>query len=492
MQRTTLALLLISLAGCAPVGPDFVRPDVATQPAWLDTELAAFEPSPTDLSGWWKSLGDPVLDELIVAAHRHNNSLEIAGLRVLESQASLGIATGLKYPQAQVAVGDATAVGASESAANTAAGDLEFTQYNLGAKISWEIDFWGRYRRGIEAADAAMLASLADYDDLLVLLTAQVVDTYTVIRTIEEQLRLANRSLEIQERSYEIVGVLFRNGETSELDALQAQTLLLSTRASIPPLEAGLKQAKNALAVLLGEAPGAVDARLGSASAVPTPPSTLAIGVPADLLRQRPDVRGAEHRARAQNALVGVATADLYPSFSLNGFLGLAAAGNTDTTRTGDSGIGELFRAESLTYSAGASFVWPFLNYGRIQNNILVQDARLRQALVAYRETVIRAAREVEDAMAEYVATLEQDRVLGETVGVAERAAELSMLRYQEGFADYQRVLDSQQALFAQQQRYASNHGAVVRALAAIYRSLGGGWQGATSAAERIGQDDKR
>ena len=489
-MRLSLALFAAAIAaGCAPVGPDFVRPDAPEHPAWLEAEIGAFETSPAELAGWWRTLEDPVLDELIEAAHRHNNNLEIAGLRVLEAQANLGIAAGLKYPQAQVAVGDATALGASESAANTAAGDLEFTQYNLGAGVSWELDFWGRFRRGVEAADAALLASVADYDDLLVLLTAQVVDVYVVVRTTEEQLRLAKDSLAIQERSYEIVDVLFRNGESSELDALQAKTLLLSTRASIPPLEAALKQARNALAILLGETPGDIETRLKGEGLLPVVPETVLVGVPADLLRQRPDVRAAEYRARAQNALVGVATADLYPSFSLNGFLGLTAAGNTETTRTGESGFGELFRAESLTYSAGASFVWPFLNYGRIRNNILVQDTRLRQALVAYRETVIRAAREAEDAMAEYLAARQQDLVLTETVQVAQRSAELSMLRYQEGFADYQRVLNSQQALFTQQQRYAANRGAVIRGLAAIYRSLGGGWQDAIRPADRIEQD---
>jgi len=313
-MRLSLALFAAAIAaGCAPVGPDFVRPDAPQNPAWLEAEIGAFETSPAELVGWWRTLEDPVLDELIEAAHRHNNNLEIAGLRVLEAQANLGIATGLKYPQAQVAVGDATALGASESAANTAAGDLEFTQYNLGAGVSWELDFWGRFRRGVEAADAALLASVADYDDLLVLLTAQVVDVYVVVRTTEEQLRLAKDSLAIQERSYEIVDVLFRNGDSSELDALQAKTLLLSTRASIPPLEAALKQARNALAILLGETPGDIETRLKGEGLLPVVPETVLVGVPADLLRQRPDVRAAEYRARAQNALVGVATADLYP-----------------------------------------------------------------------------------------------------------------------------------------------------------------------------------
>jgi NodT family efflux transporter outer membrane factor (OMF) lipoprotein len=401
-------------------------------------------------------------------------------LRVLESQANLGIATGLQWPQIQAAVGDATAIGASESNANTVAGDLSFSQYNLGANVAWEIDFWGRFRRGIEAADAGFLASVASYDDLMVLLIAQVATTYTAILSAEEQLRLAEESVAIQRRSYEIVEVLYLNGESSELDALQAETLLLSTEAAIPGLKTALQQARNALSVLLGLPPSDIESMLGESRSLPDLPDDVSVGIPANLLRQRPDIRQAELQAIAQNALVGVANANLFPSFSLNGYIGVAAAGNTDTTRTGDSGIGELFRSESLTYSVGPSFVWPFLNYGRIRNDIRVQDARLQQALVAYRETVIQAAREVEDSMTALARSREQDDILASTVGVAQRSSDLSLLRYTEGFADYQRVLNAQQALFTAQQRYAANRGAVLANFIALYRSMGGGWQSTT------------
>lgn len=476
-MRLILLLVVALLAACAPVGPEFVRPDVPANPAWLEAELEQFETSAPELADWWRQLNDPVLDRLIETALQQNNSLRIAGLRVLESQASLAIARGSQYPQGQVAVGDATAIGASESNANTGAGDLDFTQFNLGASISWEIDFWGRFRRGIEAADANMLASIASFDDAKLLLIAAVADTYVAIRSIEEQLRLAEESAAIQERSYEIVEVLYRNGESSELDALQARTLLLSTLATIPGLETSLQQAKNALSALLGMPPSDLGDYLASEGVLPVLPESVAVGVPAELLRQRPDVRRAELQAYAQNSLVGVANANLYPSFSLNGFIGVAAAGNTDSSRNGESGFDAMFRSDSLTYSVGPAFVWPFLNYGRIRNDIRVQDARLQQALVQYSETVIQAAREVEDSMTALTRSQEQDRILTESVQVAARSSELSLLRYREGFADYQRVLDSQQALFSQQQRYAANRGTVISNFIAVYRSLGGGWQ---------------
>lgn len=479
-RNSRVALLLLSgvAAACAPVGPDFVRPDYAANETWSDIAREDFQFTPQDSVEWWGILDDPVLDRLVAAARETNNNVRVAGLRVLEARASLDITLGGRYPQAQFAAGDATRINLSESNANTAGGaDLSYWQFNVGANASWEIDFWGRFRRGIESADANLLASIASYDDTLVLLAAQIADVYTVIRTTEEQLRIARENLVLQERSYDIVDVLYRFGANNELDVQQAQTLLLSTRATIPGFEITLRQAHHALATLLGLPPADLTQMLGGEGKIPEVPAHIPVGVPADMLRQRPDVRRAELLAITQNAQVGVAKADLYPSFSINGSLGLAASGDTNTTRTGDSGFTELFRADSLTYTIGPSFVWPFLNYDRIKSNVRVQDARLQQALVQYRETVIQAAREVEDSMVAFAGSQLQDDILLDTVESAKRSTELSMLRYQEGFADYQRVLDAQQALFAQQQRYIGNKGFAIRSLISVYRALGGGWQ---------------
>ena len=474
--------LLALIAGCASVGPDYERPATPLQPAWLAEERLELDTSAAELADWWTRLDDPVLDELIRKAIAENNNIRIAGLRVLEAQARLGIAVGNRYPQTQVLLGDLTASGISDSTGDI--GDSEFIESNLAASVAWEVDFWGKFRRGIEAADANLLGSIENYNDVLILVTAQVADAYARLRSAEEQLELARNSVEIQQRSYDIVEVLYRNGQNSELDSLQAKTQLLGTQATIPNLEQTIRQTKNAIAVLLGTAPTDLEPLLGEQGRLPDIPAELAVGIPADLLRQRPDVRQAELRAIAQNANVGVATANLYPSFSLNGLIGLSASGNNN------DGSGDLFSTESLGYSAGASFVWPFFNYGRIRNNIRVQDARLQQELVRYRETVIQAAREVEDALVALEGTAAQDAILAEGVATAKRSADLSILRYQEGFADYQRVLNAQQALFTQQQRYASNRGAVMRSLVAVYRSLGGGWQSARP--ENYVSDDDR
>lgn len=478
MRRFYSLTLAVLVSACAPVGPDFIKPDAPVNTTWPDRFRTDFEFSPQQQVEWWQLLEDPALTELIEHAHRNNNNLKVAGLRVLESRAILGIAIGNQYPQGQVAFGDASTVQASESNANTGGGgDLNFSQYNLGVSATWELDFWGRFRRGIEAADASLLATIASYDDLFVLLTAQVADAYAVVRTTEELLRIARENVVIFERSYEITDVIFRNGHGSDLDVQRSLTLLLGTRASIPSLEITLHQAENALSVLLGMPPTDLSAILGAQGELPDVPETIAVGLPAELLRQRPDIRQAELLAMAQNARVGVATADLYPSFSLNGTLGLAAAGNTNTTRTGDSGFSELFRSESVTYALGASFVWPFLNYDRIQNNIRIEDARLQQALILYRETVIQAARDVEDAMVSFEGSQQQDALLADSVSAALRSTDLSLIRFQEGFADYQRVIDAQQSQIVQQQRFVSNRGLAVRSLISLYRALGGGWQ---------------
>ena len=463
MRLKILAPLLLA-AGCTTVGPEYVRPETTVNPDWLETEQEQFDTSPAELSDWWQTLDDPVLDELIATAIRQNNGIKIAGLRILEAQANLNIATGNQYPQVQAVTGDASI---------TDSGDLTIQQYSLGAGLSWELDFWGRFRHGIEAADANYLATVANFDDVMVIVTATVADAYVVIRATEEQLKLANDSLALQQRSFEIVDVLYRNGSSSELDALQARTLLLSTEATIPELEATLLRAKNALSVLLGMAPSSLERYFTGSGVQPKVPDSIALGLPTDLLRQRPDVRQAELQAMAQNALVGVATANLYPSFSLTGFLG----GSSRDVDSGNTMIDGLLTSDSGAFSLGANFVWPFLNYGRIRSNIEVQDARLQQALVAYQETVIQGAREVEDALASLYSTQAKDIILSESVTIAQRSADLAFLRYQEGFADYQRVLDAQQALFAQQQRYAANRGEVVRSVIKLYRSLGGGWQ---------------
>jgi outer membrane protein TolC len=269
---------MLCLAACTSVGPEYSRPESPLGPDWYQEELAGLSTSPLEEVAWWKRFGDPELDRLVERALAENNTLEIAGLRVLESRAQLGIATGLQYPQSQVMAGGATGVSASNNAANTAAGDLEYVQYDLGAAVTWEIDFWGRYRRGIEAADALYLQSLAARDELTVLVASQVALAYLTLRTIEDQIRITLDNVASQQRSFDIVDVQFRNGDTSELDVLQTQTLLLSTQATLPVLNANLDKARHALSVLVDLPPDALDPRSPWTRAGPYHPMPEPIG----------------------------------------------------------------------------------------------------------------------------------------------------------------------------------------------------------------------
>jgi len=468
--RLFILIASLWLLACAPVGPDFVHPELDSTGQWLESAEQGLEPVPAEVARWWQVFNDPVLNELVETARENNNTLEIAGLRVLESRAQLGLAVGAIYPQSQRISGSGSNISPPESSGATS----NYWQYGLNASVAWEADFWGRFRRGIESADAAFMASIAAYDHALVLLTAQVVDTYTLIRATEEQLRISRENIVIQERSFAITEVLYRNGQDSGLDMQQANSLLLSTKSTIPALETALKQARNALSILLGQSPGALTtllAREKDPESIPVIPVDIPVGFPADMLRRRPDVRQAELQALAQNALVGLAEADLYPSFSLIGSIGLTAGGPIDDD------FDNLFDSDAITYSIGPSFSWPFLSYGRIRNNIRVQDARFQQTLINYRETVLQAAREAEDAMAGFNGSTRQAALLKKTVASSKRSNELAILRFREGFSDYQRVLDSQQALFSQQQRYVTSQSDKVRSLIALYKALGGGWE---------------
>ena len=463
---------------CASLGPDFTVPESQVEQDWIDSEHPSISQAETDGSDWWQAFNDPILNELVALAYQQNLPLKIAGVRIFEARAQLGIAIGQRYPQTQQLRGGVTNVSLSESGANSVFTDPNYWDYDIGFDASWEIDFWGRFKRGIESADAGLLAEIANYDDFLVSLISEVANAYVVIRTFEERLNLARENVEIQERSLHITEVRFRNGATTELDVQQAKSLLRNTQALIPRLETGLRQAKNALSVLLGMPPNDLQALLGDRyGIIPTASESLSVGIPADLLRRRPDVQSAELRAASQSALIGVAKADLYPSFSLNGSLGLLSSSGTSTTRTGKSGADELIDSDSVEFIGGPAFRWNIFNYGRIKNNVRVQDARFQQLIIDYQQTVLRAAQEVEDAMVGFLRTKEEASFLEGSVEASARSVELALLQYRDGVSDYTRVLDTQEFLVNQQDSLTATKGEIARNIIAMYKALGGGWQ---------------
>lgn len=480
-----LGIILALLAGCA-VGPDYIRPQPPEITEWIEMENAKLVIEPADLAVWWEQFDDPVLDSLIKTAHQQNLSLHIAGIRILEARAQLGIAVGSQYPQLQQLRGDYAGYGLSENTANTTAGiDTRYTAANIGFDAGWELDFWGRFRRAVESGIWNLDASIAGYDDILVTLTAEVARTYVAIRTLEARLSIARENIEIQQRSLQIARVRFEGGDVTELDVAQARALLAGTQASIPRLEAQLRQAKNALAVLLGMLPTDVEPMLGQAGLIPATPVEAAVGVPAELLRRRPDIRLAESRMAAQSSLIGVAKADLYPRFTLFGSIGLSASNASLTAAgfPGGSSLGDIANSDSLTYYGGIGFAWDIFNYGRVQNRVRVQDARFQQLVVDYKNTVIKAAQETEDGLAAFFRSQEEVVFLEQSAAAANRSVELSMIQYREGLTDYQRVLDTQRFQAQAQDFLTTTQGSVLLNLIAVYKALGGGWQG------RLGQD---
>ncbi|MCQ8103727.1 efflux transporter outer membrane subunit [Methylomonas sp. SURF-2] len=477
--RAVVLLATAMTAGCMTVGPDYEKPKLDVQDTWLDVSNPALKRGDVELGHWWTVFQDPILNRLVDEARRQNLTLQAAGVRILESRAQLGIATGFEYPQVQQANGDLGFQQISAHAPNTAPQiDRAYGSAGVGFDAGWELDVWGKFRRGVEASQANLEASIATYDDVLVTLTAEVARAYVLIRTLEAKIQVALDNLQIQTETLKIADALYGGGLITELDYLQAKTLLSNTEATIPPLQAGLRQAKNSLSVLLGKTPGTVDSYLGNSGAIPTIPKEVAVGVPADLLRRRPDIRQAENQLMSQSALIGVAKADLYPHFSLLGSINFRASDAALTFATGGaSSLGDIFKSNSFQYSIGPSVSWDIFNYGRISNRVRVEDARFQALAVSYRNTVLNAAREAENAIIGFLKAQDEKLKLKQSVDASKRSTDLSFYQYSEGLVDYQRVLDSQRSLVTAQERFTNVSGEVANNLIALYKALGGGWE---------------
>ena len=465
---------VLLLGGCKTVGPDFEKPEADVADTWLNAEDERVDTSSTAYRDWWEVFEDPALSSLIDTAYAQNLSLQVAGLRVMEARAQLGIASGLKYPQAQ-SVGGGYAYSRSSINApplvNLPADVLQNVDRTNGVwsasfDAAWEADIWGKFRRGVEAADAALAASMLNYDAVLVTLTGDVAALYTAVRTLDERLAFARTNVDLQNQALDLAGKRYKLGATSELDVQQARGLLYNTKAMIPALELGRDQAQNTLSFLLGMPPSDLEELLGESGKIPAAPQSVAIGIPADLLRRRPDIRAAEMAAAAQSAAIGISQADLYPSFVLAGSIGVAGAGFSDQ-----------FNSGATTGFITPFFKWNIFNYGRIKNNVRIQDARFEQAVTTYQNVALAAAKEVQDGLQGFLRTGEQVGYLESAVKASSAAAGLALVQYREGIADYTRVLNAQSALLQQQDALTSARGQVVSNLVATYKALGGGWQ---------------
>jgi len=460
------ALLGPLLAACA-VGPDYEAPDVtATVPdAWRAEVEAEMSSDASPLVRWWETFGDTTLTGLVRRAESENRDLVAAVGRVEEARALRGVAKGGLLPDL-VLDGSYTRFQLSENGLQGS--ELQGQQFDLwsgGLSLSWEIDLFGRVRRGVEAASAELGASVEDYRDVLVTLYAEVAAAYVDTRTFQQRLTFANANADAQRRSLQLTRDRFRAGLTSALDVTQAESNLATTEAQIPALEDGLNRSLNRLAVLLGEPPGDLHDALAEPAPIPMPEGEVAALLPAELLRRRPDIRRAERRLAAQTARIGIATADLYPSFSLTGFLGLESLE-----------LDEFGEGESVSWSVVPGVRWNLFSGGKIRNRIRAEEARTRQALAAYEQTILLALEETGNSLIAYGREQERRDRLLEAVRASERSVEIVATQYRSGLTDFQRFLDSQRSLFNQQDALAVSAGQVTKNLISVNRALGGGW----------------
>jgi NodT family efflux transporter outer membrane factor (OMF) lipoprotein len=445
------------------VGPDYKTPEIAAPVEWSQNfraGLNAAEPEAETLAKWWTTLGDADLSNLMERATRGNLNLKKAQARIREARARRGIAEAGLFPALNVG-GSATVSRSSEDSGSGQRREL----YRTGFDASWELDVFGGVRRSIEAAQGDLEASAADYQDVLVSLFAEVALNYVEARTFQTQLQVAEENLKAQAETLQLTEWRFAAGLVSSLDVEQAKTNLESTRSQLPKLRSNIEAAKNRLAILLGVFPGTLEAQLAARKPIPEAPLEVAIGVPAEVLRRRPDVRRAERQLAAQTARIGVATADLYPKFSLPGSIGLEALS-----------ANHLFSTANRAWSLMGSFAWTVFKGGAIRQNIEVQNALQEQALEQYEATILTALEEVENSLVAYAEEQDRRDTLTEATQAAQRAAELARDQYASGLIDFQTVLDAERSVLSFQDQLAQSRGQVTSNVISLYKALGGGW----------------
>jgi NodT family efflux transporter outer membrane factor (OMF) lipoprotein len=460
------------------VGPDYGRPPAPVAAEWIQANDPGVQSH--HLQDWWQVFQDPTLDALIATAYEQNPTLRIAGTRVLEARAGQAIAVGNIFPQTQQATASYSRVnlnsnlpliGPIASVLPPNDRSLAFSNWFDGFNLSWELDLWGRIRRNIESNNASLDASVEDYDAALVTLLADVATNYVQYRVAQQRIKIARDNVRIQEGVLALAAEKFRVGTTNRLDVEQARTVLEQTRSTIPSLQITLGQANDTLCTLLGMPPRNLEPELGpgpdlGSNPMPSTPAWVATGIPADLLRRRPDVRSAERRVAAQSAQIGVAEAALYPTLAVNGIIGWDAAN-----------FSQFFETKSFIGAVFPSFSWNILNYGRIKNNVRLQLARTQELIATYQNTVLSAGREVQTPLRGFLRSREQAEDLDRSVRAATAATQLGVQQYRTGTIDFNRVFNLETTQVQQQDQLALASGNIALNLVNVYRALGGGWE---------------
>lgn len=465
MKQKPAALLvsLSLLSGCVMVGPDYKAPATGTPAAWhrLDAgkEVVRGE-AVGDISRWWRGLNDPLLAELVDDALQSSPDMRLAQARLREARARRTVARSGLYPE----VGASATASRSKSSEEIGSGDTR-NAFSAGFDASWEIDVFGGVRRGIEAAQADLESSEADLHNTQVSLAAEVALNYVELRAFQNRLAIARDNLAAQAETLQLTDWRAQAGLVSSQDVEQARTNYEQTRAQIPSLETSLAEAEHRLAILLGRQPGSLNERLAAGAELPMAPASIAVGIPADTLRQRPDVRAAERRLAAETARVGVAEAARYPGFNLSGSIGLDAL-TFSALGNGSAGA----------YSLLAGITAPIFNAGRLRAQVEIQNAVREQALVNYEQTVLTALGDVENALVALARSREREQALASAVESARNAALLARNQYSAGLIDFQSVLDTERSVLAVEDSLASTHADGISALIRLYKALGGGW----------------
>lgn len=464
------ALLLPFLLAACMVGPDYRQPEKQDVPAAFreaGTVLVAESP---DLARWWQRLEDPVLDTLVERASLQSLDLKEALARMAEARALRGGAGAQVWPTIDALGG----LQRREDSSHTPFGAFatEYYRYTVGIEVAWEIDLWGRLRRGIEAADADLEVTRENARGVLVTVAAETASNYVQLRAFQERLQIARTNLTLQEQTLALVRARFESGLVGERDVAQSARVVATQRSRLPALEAGLRAAENRLAVLLGLPPGALAGELELVKAIPVPPATVAVGVPADIVRRRPDVRAAERALAAETARIGVAEAELYPQLSIFGNVGFES-----------NAAGKLFEADSNVVNVGPSLRWHLFDAGRVRAKIAAQDARAQQALIRWERAVLVALEESENAMTAFLREQVRSAHLAEAAVQARRAVGFAQTQYREGLSDFQNVLDSERAAAELEDDVAQSRAAITTNLISLYKALGGGWESAPAVA---------
>lgn len=478
-----LMLAAVLLTGCGTlknwaqngfkVGPEYARPAAPVSEEWIDDYDERIRAEIPQNPMWWEVFNDPILDQLVQSVYDQNLSLRAAGMRVVNARAQRGIAIGGWFPQQQSQSGqfrrDRRSITTSGLGSLIGRGPVsierESTTWSSGVDMAWELDIWGKFRRGIEAADASLEASVEDYDAILVSLVADTASTYVEYRTAQQRLAYAKANVQAQKGSLDIVTARRDAGKVSDLDVAQTTATLKNTEQLIPQFEAQIRSANNRLCTLLGIPVQDLSEQLGDRP-IPNAPSEVAVGIPADLLRRRPDVRAAERQVAAQCAQIGVTTADLFPHFSINGALQFES---------------ERFK-HLVSSAANAGYIapgfrWDILNYGRLINAVRAEEALFQDLAHQYQQSVLTANEEAETAINSFLKSQERLITNRAAVVASRKAWTIGKDQETEGLIDYNRVFNLEVLKVQDEDRYATTQGDVAQALITIYRALGGGWE---------------